>query len=208
MYHVSAQGVGERMVNVHYYYYYQHMANHVKQRVLMGPVLAKMLPRGMASPFPLWVFCMFCCCGYCLFSAVCWAMYCNNQQKLDGEGGSRKGAYVTVLPWRLARRAYLERAAHCIAEQLCVCVCVWGGGGEGGGIATGLNSCPFFPLFFFLNFLFHFYFFHFHFDLCNGTSTYKSAVWCHREAPIVRTPFLECMCNTFILILYVCKMFI
>ena len=156
MYHVSAQGVGERMVNVHYYYYYQHMANHVKQRVLMGPVLAKMLPRGMASPFPLWVFCMFCCCGYCLFSAVCWAMYCNNQQKLDGGGGSRKGAYVTVLPWRLARRAYLERAAHCIAEQLCVCV---GGGGGEGGLRRALTAALFFLFFFPSIFCFIFIFF-------------------------------------------------
>ena len=26
MYHVSAQGVGKRMINVHYYYYYQENA--------------------------------------------------------------------------------------------------------------------------------------------------------------------------------------
>ena len=30
MYHVSAQGVGERMINVHYYYYYVPTTSHMQ----------------------------------------------------------------------------------------------------------------------------------------------------------------------------------
>ena len=34
MYHVSAQGVDERMINVHYYYYYHHHHHHCNAAIV------------------------------------------------------------------------------------------------------------------------------------------------------------------------------
>ena len=103
----------------------------------MGLMLSRMLPLGTAPPSP-YGFCMFfVVVVVCLFSAVCWAMYCNDQ--LGGGGGRGVGGGGRAGKMWMSRSCHggllggFTRAALCYRTVLFVVflfvlflfVCLW-----------------------------------------------------------------------------------